>query len=124
MQSILITVVAIFAPIQAMIITVFVLIMADLVLGLMSAYKRKEVITSAGIRRTVTKLFVYEMTICMCFLAQTYLLGDLLPITKMVAGVIGMVELKSIIESVNDINGGNIFKDIIAKLGSTNDDPK
>lgn len=112
---------AVFAPIQGMIITVFLLILCDLAFGVVAAYKRKEAISSAGIRRTVTKLFVYEVSIMISFLAEVYLLGGILPISKMLAGVIGLAELKSVIESMNEIHGGNMFADIIKKLGSSND---
>lgn len=121
LKNLAIMALAVFAPIQGTLVTVFILILADLIFGIFAAHKRKETITSAGIRRTVTKLLVYEITIMLCFLTETYLIDGLLPITKMVAGVVGMVEIKSIIEHVNEVHGSNIFKDIILKLGSTND---
>jgi hypothetical protein len=38
-----------------------------------------------------------------------------------VAGVIGMVEFKSILENSGHIVGGDVFKLILKKLGSEND---
>jgi hypothetical protein len=124
LQKLLIMALAVFAPIKGMLITVFILILADLVFGVIAAKKRGEAITSSGIRRTVTKFFIYEVTLMICFLAETYLLDGLLPVSKMLAGVIGMVELKSVLEAVNEINGGDIFVELLKRLGSKNDDIK
>lgn len=113
---------AIFAPIKAIVITVFILILVDLIFGIYAAHKRGEAITSAGIRRTVTKIFVYEITILLGFLTQKYLLVDVIPIVNILASLIGVVELKSLLENGNDILGTNIFKSLINQLGSKNDD--
>lgn len=121
LYNIFIMILAVFAPIQGMLVTVFVLILADLVFGVIAAKKRNEAITSAGIRRTVTKFFIYEISLMVCFLAETFLLDGMLPISKMLAGVIGMVELKSVLESMNFINGGDMFASLLKNLGSKND---
>lgn len=121
--NLLIVIATIFAPIQNIIISVFVLILCDLVFGVMAARKRKEKITSAGIRRTVSKFFVYEIALCICFIAETYLLGGVLPVSKILAGIIGIAELKSILESLDEINGSSLLAEVIKKLGSKNDQP-
>lgn len=122
------SIVSVFLPIQPMLITVGVLIGADLVFGLIASYKMKEPITSSGLRRTVTKCFVYLSAVCLGYLAEHYLIGDLVPVSKLIAGTVGMVEMKSILESADIINGGSIFKAIVTKLGSENakidDSPK
>lgn len=115
------SIVAVFAPIQAMIITTGVLIGADLIVGIWAASKQGHPITSAGIRRTVTKMFIYETALLLGFLAEHYLLSDLLPATKIVSGMIGITELKSIYENLNTISGSDLLKTAIAKLGSEND---
>lgn len=116
----LISITAVFAPINSTIITVGVLIFSDLILGVYAATKRGEEITSAGLRRTISKMFVYQMVILTSFLGETYLLGGILPVVKLVAGVIGVTELKSILENSGDITGIS-FKSVIKKLGSKND---
>lgn len=98
-----------------------VLVAADLVFGLLSAYKQKIAITSAGLRRTVTKSLIYLSAVLLGYVAEHYLIGDLLAISKLIAGTIGVVEMKSILESADIINGGSLFKTIISKLGSEND---
>lgn len=50
------------------------------------------------------------------------MLDYLLPVSKIVASVIGLVELKSILENANSILGQDLFKTVIAKLGSQNDE--
>lgn len=118
--SFLLSVMAIFAPIQTVLITVGVLIFIDLIFGIMAARKRKEQITSSALRRTVTKMFVYQVTIMTAYLGEIYLLGGLIPVVKMVAGVIGVVEIKSLLENSSELTGLD-FKAIIKILGSKND---
>lgn len=104
--------------------TVGFLIVADLVTGMIAAKKRGEKINSAAMRRTVSKMVVYQIAVISGFLLETQLLHELLPVTKVVAGVIGMVEFKSILENGNTILGVNIFKEVIKRLGSKNDQPR
>jgi len=114
-------IIALFAPIHAMIIATGTLIVVDTFFGVWAAKKRGEEITSAGLRRTLTKMLVYQLTILTGFVVETWLISGMFPVSKLVAGVIGLVEFKSLLENVNTINGSPIFKDIITKLGSSND---
>lgn len=116
----IISIAAVFSPIYDVIVVVGVLIFIDLFLGVYAATKRGEEITSAGLRRTISKMFVYQMVVLSCFLGEKYLLHGLLPAVKLVAGVIGITEIKSILENAGDITGLN-FKTILKKLGSKND---
>jgi hypothetical protein len=112
---------AVFAPIQALLLTVGALIVADTITGIIAAYRRGEEIRSSGLSRAVVKLFVYQMTIMTGFLMETYLLQDLgLPIVKLLGGVIGIVEFKSLIENVESITKIDLLK-IKKLLGSKND---
>lgn len=111
-----------FAPAGPLLISVGFLIFADFVTGIWAAYKKGEIITkSSGWRRTVTKMAVYNVAILSGFLLETYMLHELIPISKIVASVIGLVELKSILENSNVILGQDLFKTVISKLGSDND---
>lgn len=112
------------SPIHGVMATVGFLIVADLVTGMIAAKKRGEKINSAAMRRTVSKMVVYQIAVISGFLLETQLLHELLPVTKVVAGVIGMVEFKSILENGNTILGVNIFKEVIKRLGSKNDQPR
>ena len=112
------------APIMMVIITVGVLIMVDLITGIWAALKRGEKISSAAMRRTISKIVIYQVAVISGFMLETYILEGILPVAKIVAGVIGMEEFKSILENCNMIMGGDMFKIIINKLGSDNDSKK
>ena len=118
--NLLMVVAAVFAPVKAAVLTVFVLVLADLILGVWAAHKRKEPITSAGLRRTAVKMFLYEAALLLGFLAETYLLGEYIPVCKIASAFVGLVEIKSVIENLNEIGGGSLFKGLIDKLNSVN----
>lgn len=124
LKSFIIAISAIFAPIKAVIIVTGVLVVADLITGLIAAHKRGEKINSAGLRRTVTKTTVYLSAVCLGFLVEKFMIDSILPISKLISGIIGVVELKSLMENLNVIYGSDIFKSIIEKLGSVNDKKK
>jgi hypothetical protein len=122
LSNLMISAMAALAPIKPVMITVGILIVSDLITGVWAAYKRKEPITSAALGRTVSKMVVYQTAVVTGFLLQRYLLGDALPVVNVVGGMIGMVEFKSFMENSNAIVDGDIFKQIIKKLGSKNDE--
>jgi hypothetical protein len=121
LENLAISILAVFAPIQSAIITVGVLVFADLIFGLSAAKKRADRITSSGIRRTLSKLAVYEGVLLLCFLGETYLLDGAIPAVKILCGLIAVTELKSILESANELNGGSLFKSLAERLGSDNE---
>lgn len=121
LEAILISLLAVFAPIKGVLAVTGFLIAADLISGILAAKKRNEKINSAGLRRTLSKCLVYNLAVISGFLVETYMISELLPISKLIAGVIALVELKSILENLNTINGTDIFKTIINNLGSKND---
>lgn len=116
----IISIFAIFAPIKATLTTTAVLILVDLIAGLLAAKKRGEKLTSAGLRRTISKVFVYELALCLGFITETYL-SDVLPFVKLISAVISLVELKSIYENLNEISGQDLLGAVISKIGSEND---
>jgi Na+/H+ antiporter NhaD/arsenite permease-like protein len=121
LEALLAILVATFAPIKAVIVITGVLILADTITGMLAARKRGEKISSAGLRRTVTKSLVYLSAVCLGFLVEHYMIEDFLPISKIISGVISIVELKSILENLDSINGSSLFKTVIERLGSVND---
>ena len=114
------SIIAVFAPAKAMIVTTIVLILADLITGVLAAQKSNEPITSAGLRRTVSKLLIYETAILLGFLTQTFLTGDSIPVSNIIAGFIGLTELTSVMENLNIIGGGSLLKALLQKLDSSN----
>lgn len=121
LTGLLVSTLAIFAPIKAIIITTLLMIVVDLITGILAARKRGEPISSAGIRRTFTKFTIYMTGILVGFLAETYMLDGFIAISKIAAGLISVIEMKSIFENLDKINGISIFKTLIDKLGSIND---
>ena len=121
LNKLLIASLAALAPIHMVLITVGVLIMADLITGIWAAKTRGEKINSAAMRRTVSKMFVYQLAVICGFMLEIYILGSIMPVCKIVAGVIGLVEFTSILENCNVILGMDIFSEILKKIGSDND---
>lgn len=107
---------AIFAPIKAALLTMLTLIGVDLITALLACKKAGEPITSNGLRRTVIKAAVYGTAIVLGFLTETYLTGDVMPITKIITGYIGLTELLSVLENVNELGNNNLLKKLLEKL--------
>ena len=118
----------VFAPIKSTLITVMVLSVVDLVTGVWAARRRGEPISSRELKRTPIKIAVYEIAVLCAYLVAQYLTGPELPIMNLVAGLIGMVELKSILENLDGVSGGPLFSVVTTRLqemsGSKKDDPK
>lgn len=105
-----------FAPIKATLVTVMVLTIVDLIAGILAAIKRKEKITSSGLKRTVVKILAYEIVVCLGYITEQYMTGDLVPVVKMLAGLIGITELKSVLENIEEITGIPVLQLLIDKL--------
>lgn len=106
-------------PIKATLITVMVLTVADLITGIMASRKEGKKITSSGLKRTIIKTTVYELVVMLGFLTERYMIGDSLPVVKILAGFIGLTELKSVLENIERISGMPIIKMLIERLNQT-----
>ncbi len=122
--GLLLSTLAVFAPIKSVLLVTGVLIFSDLITGILAARKKKKKITSAGLRRTVTKVAIYNAAIMLGFLTEVYMLDGFLPISKIAAGLVSVVEIKSVLENLDVLNSSPIFKSLIDKLGSINDTSK
>ncbi len=111
---------SVFAPIRSVLLTALTLVLADLILGILASHKRGEKITSAGLQRTIVKLVVYMAAIMLAFLTQTYLTGETVAVCKIVSSFVGLTELTSIVESLNELSGGSLLKALLDKFGSQN----
>lgn len=123
-QSLLLAAAAALAPIHSVLIVVGILIVVDTITGVWAAIKSGQTITSARLRDTITKMLLFQLAVITGFLLEKYLLADLLPVSKLIAGIIGVTEGTSILENINKIRGDNLFKTLIDKLGSVNKEPK
>lgn len=119
-KLLLLSFVALLAPIHSILITAFALVVVDMITGIWAALKSGQKISSAKLRHTVSKLLIYQIAIITAWLVETYMHLDFIPAVKLVSAMIGLVELKSVIENCNIISGQNIFKMLIEKLGSAN----
>jgi phage-related holin len=120
LKSAALVVLAFLAPIHTLLVAAIVLTLIDAVTGVLAARKRGERIRSAGLRRTISKLVVYNAAI-VAGLAIEIMMSGALPVSKLVAGCIAVVEGKSVLENADTISGAPVFGAVIAKLGSKND---
>ncbi len=119
LEVLALSLISVFAPVKAAVIVAFALIIIDLFTGIWAAKKRGEPITSSGIKRTVGKILLYESAICIGFLVETYLTGALFPASKIITALVGMAELKSVMENLQTISGSDITSVILSKISST-----
>lgn len=117
-KSLIISILAVFAPAKAMILSSLALVVVDLITGVWAAHVKGDVITSSGLRRTLVKLFVYEVAVLLGFLTQHYLVGDEMPVASLIAGFVGITELTSCLENLNAISGGEVLKALVERIGT------
>lgn len=114
------SILAVFAPIKTLMVAVGFLIVMDTIMGIWAAKRRKKKITSAKLRSTISKAVIYQFCIVSGFVLEKYIIDGAVPIAKIIAGAVGTVEIKSLLENANFILGGSVFNEIKNKLGSTN----
>lgn len=126
MKTLLFALLAVFAPIQSTCLAALAVVLADLLTGLEVAHKTKQPVTSAGLKRTLVKLACYQTAILSAFLVGTYLTGPVIPLTNIVAGFIGITELKSVLENLDVLNDGQgVFAQLnrrISNVAENSDD--
>lgn len=120
LSNLVVAVMAVLAPIQSIMIVVAILIGVDFITGIMKAYKLKEAITSRALARSIYKMCFYQLAVLSAFLLETYLIPGVLPVTKLVAGVIGLTEFLSILENTQKVTGADL-KGVIAMIQSRKD---
>lgn len=107
------------APVGVLLAAAVVLTLIDLVTGILAARRRRQKIRSSGLRRTVSKLVVYQGAILAGYMVEI-LMGGTLPVSKLVAACIAVVEGKSVLENCDTISGSPVFGAVIDRLGSAN----
>jgi hypothetical protein len=113
---------AVFLPIKELMLTIGFLVAADMVVGIWKALKLKQRIRSRRMSDTVTKLLLYQIAIMSGFLIETFIIAELIPITKLVATVIAVIEFKSIIESIESVTGKDLWSKIKTIIGRKSED--
>ena len=123
LTKIALAVLAILAPIQASILAVGFLIMADLITGLAAAYKKGESIKSERLKNTAVKMLVYNLLLMSSFIAETYL-TPWIPFTNITLSFLAIVELKSLGENFHNITGMNFIIYLKSYLNNKLNTPK
>ena len=113
---------AVFLPIKELMLTIGFLVSADLVVGLWKAIKTGQRIRSRRMSDTVTKLLLYQLAIMSGFLIETFIISELIPITKLIATVVAIIEFKSIIESIETVTGKDLWSKIKTIIGRKSED--
>ena len=112
LPEVLLCIAAFFAPILMLMIATFCLVMVDTVTGLIKAKKIKEKITSRRLGQVVPKLMIYFSFIWAGNIVELYMVPQV-PWVSMFAGIIGTIELKSILENASGALGYDAFKAMI-----------
>lgn len=113
---------AVFLPIKELMLTIGFLVGADMVVGIWKALKLNQRIRSRRMSDTITKLLLYQIAIMSGFLIETFIISELIPITKLVATVIAVIEFKSIIESIESVTGKDLWSKIKTIIGRKSED--
>lgn len=108
--------VAFISPLFPLAILVSTLIGTDFVFGIYRVYKTKQEINSRKMGHTISKLFLYNLAVLSVFMLEKLVFGTDTQFTKVVVGVIAMVELKSIDESFRILYGFSIYESLIDKI--------
>jgi Bacteriophage holin family len=108
--------VAFVSPLFPLAILVSTLIGTDFVFGIYRAYKTKQEINSRKMGHTISKLFLYNLAVLSVFMLEKLVFGTDTQFTKVVVGVVAMVELKSIDESFKLLYGFSIYDSLIDKI--------
>ena len=113
---------AVFLPIKELMLTIGFLVSADLVVGIWKAIKTGQRIRSRRMSDTVTKLLLYQLAIMSGFLIETFIISELIPITKLIATVVAIIEFKSIVESIEAVTGKDLWSKIKTIIGRKSED--
>ena len=103
------------SPIKAALCAIIFIVLVDLILGIIRAKKQQIKITSNKLRRTLIKLLCYLLVFIVSYVLELYLI-PFIELSKIVASFIGLVEFKSILENLNIISGGKVWKAILHRL--------
>ena len=108
-KYLLISVLGILAPIKGILIGVGVLVFFDMITAIYAAKKTGDDITSRKLSKTIGKLVLYNIAVLTGFIFEK-LLGDFIPVIKIISSVLIMTELFSIFENFYKATGINIIQ--------------
>lgn len=123
LSSIIIAILTVLSPMFGIMIVTGLLIAFDFISGIAAAHKRGEKITSRKMSNTISKIIFYNLALFTSMGVQ-YLVSDLIPISKLIIGVIAMVEAKSIYENIGFVLGIDFWSAIKSYLNRNQDTTK
>lgn len=123
LENALVAIVAVLAPVKMALLTTLLLVLVDLLTGLVAARKQGSIITSLGLKKTIVKLLVYELIIVLSYLIDTYLTGGTILLLNIVSGLIGITELRSVVENLNIITGDKLLDSLLNAISSKDKGP-
>jgi len=109
--KLIVAVITVMTPIAPVIFTVVGLVIADFVTGVYASVKVNERITSRRMSETVSKLILMSIGIISAYFAETYIIPEV-PLVKVLAGFVALVELQSIFENAFKATGKDVFKNL------------
>jgi hypothetical protein len=114
-------------PIKHISLTLVGLIVADFLFGIYRANKQGEKITSRKMSKSIAKILFYNIVILLLYYTNIYIFETGLPLEKLGAGLICLVELRSIDESWQLIFGYSLWDKIsssIERRANTSKNPR
>jgi phage-related holin len=121
LQTLVVAILAVFAPLKTIMLALLFLIVSDLATGLWASIVTHAPLTSRRLARTVVKTLVYLTTICVVHIANRYLLSAgsfALPLDTLIVSFIALTEVKSILENLQKIQNQPFLQYIIDRLAS------
>lgn len=126
LNRITIVVLSFLMPIKGILLTIAVSIFADTVVGLWKAKKLKTPITSRRLSQIVSKMLLYQVTVILSFMIDTFILDVIIQqifsvpflFTKMVALTLVSIEVFSIDENIKAVKKTGLFdafKNLVAR---------
>lgn len=102
-----------FADLQGALLAIGFLILADTYTGIWAAYKKEGVkaITSRKAGRIVAKFILYPLSLIVAKVSEQYL-SPAIPWIDVTAGILAVVEVKSIFENMSLILGFDLWEKI------------
>ena len=114
--NLLLTVSAVISPVIPLMVTVGLFIAFDFIVAIYKAHKKNEGITSRKMGHSISKIILYTGAVLLTYLLEKYILIDIFPASKIVAGLIIMTETKSIDESFKTLYGFSFFEKLFGMI--------
>ena len=126
-ENIVLPIIAFFAPINGVLITVGAAIALDTIMGLWKSTKNKIPITSKGLSAIASKMFLYESVVLLTFLLDNFVIGDIVKsifsveflATKIAAMLFIYIEMKSIDENYKAVKGISLWNELKSMASRT-----